>query len=454
MKYQPFLKGEKMKTKKTKTRVVVSLLALAALLVYSLNGIAGNLEPSAPPGPTMKTLDEVEPRIPLNSDTAPGDPTSFYKITSPGSYYLTETITVNFKHAIVIDCDNVTVDLMGHTIQSKWYSSLPGAFLDFSGVYIEQNRKNIMIRNGTIYSNNNLRPSMTFYKGFLNGIYGTGDNSFVRVIGVSVKNSRENGIYVSGSGVVENCIVQNNGNSSDNIVYGIACGSYSTIANNKVTGTGNSAYGQVRAVYASHGSIVKGNVISDNGTNAGVVRVGGTPQDVYGIKTYDGCKIVNNTLYNNGFSTGGEINAIDVGHCCIIAENTMHLNGKEASGVVRGIRTGSGCKVANNTAYETGYEAQDNVLGLHVGMGSTVSGNSVCRNGFTASGDVSGIYVSSGVNVIGNTVTHNGVGAGGTCYGVILTGGNLFDQNTLFSNFGTELDAPPIGWTSGTNHIP
>jgi hypothetical protein len=63
------------------------------------------------------------------------------------------------------------------------------------------------------------------------------------VIGVSVKNSRENGIYVGGSGVVENCIVQNNGNSSDNMVYGIVCGAYSTIANNKVTGTGNSAYG-------------------------------------------------------------------------------------------------------------------------------------------------------------------------------------------------------------------
>jgi hypothetical protein len=439
------------KTKKTKKRVVVSLLAFVALLVYSLNGIAGNLEPSAPPGPTMKTLDEVEPRIPLNAETAPGDSTSFYKITSPGSYYLTETITVNFKHAIVIDCDNVTVDLMGYTIQSKWCSSLPGAFLDFSGVYIDQNRKNIIIRNGMIYSNNDLRSPTSFYKGFLNGIYGTGDNSFVQVIGVSVKNSRENGISVGGSGIVKNCIVENNGNSSDNTVYGIGCGPYSTIADNKVTGTGNSAYGIVRAVFTSIGSIVKGNVISDNGTNAGVVRVGGTPQDVYGIKTFEGCKIVNNTLYNNGFSTGGEINVIDVGHCCTIAENTMHVNGKQASGIVRGIRTASGCKVVNNTAYETGYEAEDNVLGLHVGMGSTVSGNTVCRNGWTAGGDVSGIYVSSGVNVIGNTVSHNGVGAGGTCYAVILTGSNLFDQNTLFSNFGADLDAA-LSCTFGTNH--
>jgi hypothetical protein len=48
-----------METKKAKTTVVVSLLALAALCVFSLLAMAGNLEPNAPPAPTMKTLNEI-----------------------------------------------------------------------------------------------------------------------------------------------------------------------------------------------------------------------------------------------------------------------------------------------------------------------------------------------------------------------------------------------------------
>ena len=48
-----------METKQKSTKVVVSLLALVGLVAFSLFAVGGSLEPNSPPGPTMKTLDEL-----------------------------------------------------------------------------------------------------------------------------------------------------------------------------------------------------------------------------------------------------------------------------------------------------------------------------------------------------------------------------------------------------------
>jgi hypothetical protein len=58
----------------------------------------------------MKTLDQIESRIPIS--TAP------FIITAAGSYYLTTNLTVNTGDAIIIETNGVTLDLKGFTISS------------------------------------------------------------------------------------------------------------------------------------------------------------------------------------------------------------------------------------------------------------------------------------------------------------------------------------------------
>ncbi len=78
-----------MEKKNVNKNLAAALLVVIAALGYGLVGKAGNLEPSAAPAPTMKTLNEVEPRIPISQADIP------LTISTRGSYYLTEDDTIH-----------------------------------------------------------------------------------------------------------------------------------------------------------------------------------------------------------------------------------------------------------------------------------------------------------------------------------------------------------------------
>jgi parallel beta-helix repeat protein len=106
--------------------------------------LAGELDPPAGAiTPTMRTMDEVEPRVIVNATNAPGNSITQHRITSPGSYYLTGNLAGEpFKAGIIIASDDVTLDLMGFTIL--------GGTNTQNGVLVEAGRKNFVIRNGMV----------------------------------------------------------------------------------------------------------------------------------------------------------------------------------------------------------------------------------------------------------------------------------------------------------------
>ena len=126
-----------METKKKTAKILGSVAVLAGLLAYSLLAVGGGLEPTAAPGPTMKTLAEIEPGTPISSVP--------YTIAESGSYYLSANAqtTSSMFNGITIWANNVTLDLKG-------FSLIGDGTTGRHGVFIEGAHKNITIRNGTI----------------------------------------------------------------------------------------------------------------------------------------------------------------------------------------------------------------------------------------------------------------------------------------------------------------
>lgn len=97
------------------------LTLLAAFTFASPLFPQGALTPLNPPAPTMKKLDELEPRTNLQATPAPaGVDTSnasfHYVINQPGSYYLSANLAVTKAHGIQINAAGVTLDLNGFEI--------------------------------------------------------------------------------------------------------------------------------------------------------------------------------------------------------------------------------------------------------------------------------------------------------------------------------------------------
>ena len=310
------MEEEVMKKFNSKTAIQCAAF-VCALIISSQVSMAGNLEPNAPPGSTMKTLNQVEPRTAIT--TLP------FTISTSGSYYLVSDLTAS--NGITVEANNVTIDLCGF--------SLVGSTNSGGGIYMN-GRSNVEVRNGTIHN-------------FNIGVYeasSSGRNH--RVIGVRALFNAIAGIQLAGrSHVVQGCTASNNGTSASGVVvYGIYAGMRSTVTGNTVNNNGTSANSDIYAILGSDGSTVTGNTSSSNGTSA-------TASVVYGIKTGDGCTVSGNTAYDNGASATSAVSVygLYVGIGCSVVGNTASNNGASAGGTVYGIYLGGSDLVDQNAAY-------------------------------------------------------------------------------------------------------
>lgn len=110
---------------------------LAAVFLPATVFAQGDLIPPGAPSPTMKTLQQVEPRTPISALP--------FAISQPGSFYLTTNLTgVSGQSGITVSAHNVTIDLSGFEL-----AGVAGAA---SGISVSGARTNLALRNGTIRS--------------------------------------------------------------------------------------------------------------------------------------------------------------------------------------------------------------------------------------------------------------------------------------------------------------
>ncbi|MGI8966305.1 MAG: right-handed parallel beta-helix repeat-containing protein, partial [Limisphaerales bacterium] len=299
----------------------------------------GNLTPSGTPAPTMKTLEQIEPRIDVAK--LAGDAGSHVIISNAGSYYLSTNLAVTKTNGITIAAAGVTLDLNGFEI-----ARVSGSGGD--GIRINGGSDRATVRNGTLrgfsYGINGLVAPIV--KGCLFEKLAVTSCSFVgihagdsaRVLDCRAHNNTGTGIVALDSSVISGCTVGNNQGD-----YGIYAGTGSTISG--CTARENQGN---HGIYAGLGSTIR-DCTAYNNT--------GTGSSSYGIYGASGVTIIACTSYGNNntnspatpshgigiyASTGSTVkdcaarsnrgDGIQVASACLVEGNTCNANGNSGDG--------------------------------------------------------------------------------------------------------------------------
>ncbi len=377
-------------------RLILGAAGLAGAAALARLAHGGPLTPPAGSvGPTGRTLLEVEPRIPIGPATTPGDSLSLYRITQPGSYYLTGDVQgVAGKHGIVIATGRVTIDLMGFELRG-----VGAAGFGYTGIKTGSGfgtETQLCIRNGRINnwdrSGIDIAAESTVQNVAMTGnLYrGIEVTSSSKICDCTVSGGQ---ICIDASGwgcVVSRCAVRDASNSGFSAVQGTVL--VNCTATGCVTGFNSSAAVVIDCTAA---------VNSGSGFSCGILgtisRCNAYNNLGNGITCVDNCSVLDCTSTNN------YLHGISAGNECHLRGNTCASNGTGAT-TGHGINvTGARCRVeANHCAHN---DNGINITGTsNLIIRNSVSGNTV--NGYAiAAGNMFGPNVYPASNLI-NTGTN------------------------------------------------
>jgi hypothetical protein len=217
----------------TLTMQIHHFLFLVLLLFSRLAFAQGSLTPPGAPGPSMKTLQQIEARTPISSLP--------FTISASGSYYLTGNLEFSAASgdAIIIAVSNVTLDLNGFTLSST-------AAVTGDAIQINADLRNVEIKNGVIAGTTTMSAPpdwMVTPGGFNNGIHAVepeATNCVFRQLRIS--GCRNTGLDTGDVAIVEHVTATQNG--SDGIH-----------AERAAVSNSNSSFNGRRGIYAQSSSV-------------------------------------------------------------------------------------------------------------------------------------------------------------------------------------------------------